>query len=525
MSEICIIGLYAIALLLPLNLARLINDVLNGGKYELLGSVLINYAILFAMSVIFNGLYAYYFQKINNNYVVDVKNELFKKVIYAKADFLSNMNTGDVMSRIDNDSGHFIFITQRHIFHFINSIIMCIGIIYIVAINNITIALMLVIAAALPIVTTKIYGIYTQRAVKEKREKEGEYEGRLFEILKGMREIKLLCAKRFADNQILSPLKFLINKDNELRRIGFKADKITVAVNLATTLIIYAYSVNLILDYKMTLGMFFAVLEYVALLNRKMNWILRIYLDWTARKVSIDRVGEILNLEQEDDWACDEEGYGSGIGEIETLSFKDVSFSYGDPNILDKVSFDINKGESVGLVGISGAGKTTITNLILKLFSSDSGGIYINSKNIKNIKSSDIRKCIGIIGQDIFLFNKNIRYNLTLGDDKHTDEELLRVCKEMDLTDIDLDAPASSLSGGQKQRILIIRVLLKNKKFIIFDEATSALDIQTENIILELIKKRRKDITLLIISHRQNTIKSCGKIITINSGRVEVKYA
>ena len=241
MSEICIIVLYAVPVLLPLNLAMLVNDILTGGKYELLGKVILNYAILFGVSAVFNSLYAYFFQTINNRYVVDVKNELFSRVIHAKADYLSGMNTGDVMSRIDNDAGTFISITQRNVFHFVNSIIMCIGIIYIVALNNSAIALMLVAAAILPIITTKIYGIYSQRAFREKRVKEGEYEGRLYEVLKGMREIKLLCAKRFADIQILKPLKYLIGKDNQLRRIGFKADKITGAVSLAATLAIYAY--------------------------------------------------------------------------------------------------------------------------------------------------------------------------------------------------------------------------------------------------------------------------------------------
>ena len=264
----------------------------------------------------------------------------------------------------------------------------------------------------------------------------------------------------------------------------------------------------------MSIGIFLAVLEYVALLNRKMNWILMIYLDWAGKKVSVDRVGEILDVEQED-------GTGGDIGEIESIKFENVSFAYGEPNVLNEISFEIKKGEHVGIVGMSGAGKTTVTNLIVKLFSPRNGNIYINGKNIKEIKYSDIRKNIGIIGQDIELFSGNIRYNLTLGDDRFKDDELLTICREMDLNGIDLDAPAANLSGGQKQRILIARMFLKSKDFIIMDEATSALDVQTENIILDLIKRRGKDITLLIISHRLNTIRNCDKIIVINKGGIE----
>jgi len=515
LSEICIIVLYAVPLLLPLNLALLVNDVLSNTRYDLISTVLINYLVLFIISFIFNILYSYFFQSLINSYIVDVKNTLFTKVMFAKAGFLCSINTGDIMNRIDNDANQFIYIIQRNLFHFVNSILMCLGIIYIVALNNLVIAVMLVIAAILPIIITKIYGICIQKITTQKREIEGNYDGRLFEMLKGMREIKLMCAKKFADSQIIKPLVNLIHKDNELKYIRFKSDKILDGVNLITAIAIYGYSINLILNYEMSLGIFIAVIEYVNLLNRKMNWIFRIYLDWTARKVSVDRVSEILSLEQEN------MEQGENIDEIETLSFKNVSFAYDVKNILEDISFNIDKCSRVGIVGISGVGKTTVTSLITKLFSPRKGYIYINGREIKSIKNSDIRSNIGIIGQDVFLFNESIRYNLTLGNDTLSDEELYKICNEMKLDNIDLDAQALKLSGGQKQRILIARMILSGKKFIILDEATAALDVDTENIILDLIEKRSHDKTLVIISHRLNTIKNCNKIIVINNGKIE----
>ena len=523
-AEICILVTYTVSLLLPLNLVRLVDDVLYGGDRALFGEVVLTYLLFFALSTVFNLIYSFTWQSLNNRYVVDVKNAVYEKVVYSKADFLSEMNVGDVMHRIDLDAEEFIHIIQRNIFHFVNSIFMCSAIVFIIWRINYIIALLLVAAALLPIIITRLFSKITERLMRESRDTSGVFTGKLFEILKGMREIRLLCAQWWAESNIVKPLKKLITLGNRIRRVDFTVDKAIYLINLITSIIIYSVSVTLIADERLTLGYFLASVQYIALLHRKFNWMLRIYLDWQGRKTSVDRVSELLNNEIEDD-------SGEAIeGAIESIEFRNVSFAYKEVQVLNKLSFKINKGEKIALVGTSGVGKTTVIGLLLKLYKPCGGEILINGINIENIMFSDIRRRIGVVQQDILLFDESIRYNLLLGNEDVSDEELLNVCERVGLRELieafpeGLDTKIGSndrgLSGGQKQRVMIARTMLKKSELFIFDEATSALDVETEKMITEDIKNIG-GVTTIVISHRLAAIKNCNKVIVIKDGEVE----
>ena len=521
MAQICILALYAVSVLLPLNLALLTDEVLYNHNISIFKIVIINYAILFATSTFVNLLYAYIWQTLNNKYVVDVKNAIFNHAIRLKAKFLSNMNTGDMMSRIDSDAEQFIHLIQRNLFHFVNSIIMCTGIVIIVGRINIIIAVILIVAAIIPIIITKSCGKFTEKTSRESRDINGEFSGRLLEIIKGHREIKLLNAKWWAFDTIVTKLKSLVKLGNKIRRIDFGVEKGIYLVNLLTSLVIYGFSAFLIYNGNLSIGFFLAILQYVALLHRKFNWMLRIYLDLRGRKVSIDRVSEILENEPESNigQAFDEE--------INTIEFKNVTFRYDKDDVLKDNSFIINKGEKVALIGESGVGKTTVLALLLKLYEPQQGEILINGKNIKDINVYALRRTIGVVGQDILLFDKSLRYNICFDNDSISDEILWDVCKKVGLDEQIRKYPdgfntiltrGMDMSGGQKQRIMIARILLKNPDFIILDEATSALDLELEEQVISEFSKTNS--TMLIISHRPHAIKVCNKILTLSEGKL-----
>lgn len=522
-AEICILISYAVALLLPLNLTFLTDKVLYTYNYSLLDDAIRNYIILFVVAGISNFIYAYVWQNLNNHYIVDVKNALFEKTIFAKSKWLSNMNSGDIMSRIDTDSEQFLHIVQRNVFHFINSAALCIGIIVIIWNRNQTLAILLIAAALLPIIITRLCGKWAEKYSKQSREITGTYSGRIFEILKGIREIKLLCAEWWAKSQVLDPLKKLIKLGNKIRRVDFAVNKSIYLVNLTVSIIIYWVSVQLIMNGNISIGIFLSIIEYTALLHKKMNWMLRIYLDWFSRKVSVDRVKEVLNVETESD-------QGESLSEpIQNLAFDHVTFGYQEDVVLNDISFEVHRGEKVAIVGSSGVGKTTITGLIMKYFEPQKGRVLINGQDSNKLKIKTVREKIGMMNQDIFLFQESIRYNLLLGNPEYTDGELLEVCDRVGLGEIirnlphGLDSKISKdfdLSGGQKQRIMIARILLKNVDTIILDEATSALDITIEGQILKQLSSLSPDTTMLIISHRLEAIRHCDKIIVLDKGKI-----
>ncbi len=378
-AEICILVSYAVSVMLPMNLTRLTDRVLYGGDFELLGSVIRDYCLLFCISTIFNFIYAFVWQYLNNHYVLDVKKEMYKKVVYAKSSFLSVSNSGDLMTRIDNDSEQFIHVVQRNLFHFINSAIMCAGIIVVVAKINTVIALLLLIASVLPILITRLCGRIIEKYARESRRISGEWNGKMYEVLKGFRDIKILNALSWADNNVIRPLKQLLHLGNQTRRVEFVVGKEIDLVNLLSNLVIYAFSVYLIIQGNLTVGVFLALIQYVSLLHRKFNWMLRIWLDWYNRKVSIDRVTDILELEPETSGT-------NSINEIKAVEFRDVNFEYelGCP-VLKGFNLKINSGERIGIVGHSGNGKTTIISLLLGFYQVNNGTILINDISLENI--------------------------------------------------------------------------------------------------------------------------------------------
>lgn len=518
-AEICILASYAISVILPLNLKRLTDQVLYGEEYDLLPEVIKSYLVLFVIAALFNMLYAFVWQYLNNHYIVDIKNEVFQKTVFAKASFLSKMNSGDIMSRIDGDSEQFIHVIQRNLFHFVNSMLLCISVIWMIARINLWIAVMLTVAAILPIVLTKFCGKFTEKYSKETREISGSFTGRLFELLKGFRELRLAAANRWMNAQVLTPLKNLIALGNRIRRIDFFVNKGIHLINFSASTVIYGFSVYLIIKGELTVGLFLAVIEYIALLHKKFNWMLRIYLDWFARKVSIDRVNEVLNQDGE---AKD----GVEISEINNVRFENVSFAYDENNqVFEQVSFKISKGERVGFVGTSGAGKTTLITLILGFYRPVSGEIFINDIPIKNINLASLRKLIGVVSQDILLFDESVRYNLNLGN-TYSEEEIWNALEAVELKglvqglpqglDTKISAASHNLSGGQKQRLMIARILLKKASFIILDEATSALDIETEEKIINRLTTLYHDTTLVVISHRLAAIRDCDHLFVLH---------
>ena len=213
------------------------------------------------------------------------------------------------------------------------------------------------------------------------------------------------------------------------------------------------------------------------------------------------------------------------------ISFKDVTFSYNDSKtILNHISFDINHGEKIALIGPTGGGKTTICHLIPRFYNITSGEIKIDGQNINDFTLESLRKNIGIVQQDVFLFNGTIKENILYGNENATDEQVIEaskkaniyeyICSLEDGFDTIVGERGVKLSGGQKQRISIARVFLKDPKILILDEATSALDNTTELLIQNSLNELSKGRTTIIVAHRLSTIKNATKILVVSNGSI-----
>ena len=207
-----------------------------------------------------------------------------------------------------------------------------------------------------------------------------------------------------------------------------------------------------------------------------------------------------------------------------------MTFKYGEQTILDNLSFSIQRGEHIALVGPSGGGKTTICSLLPRFYDPSHGEITLNGQNIKDYTLTSLRKQIGIVQQDVFLFSGTLKENIAYGNLEATDEEIIWAVEQARLRAFVDTLPegintivgerGTKLSGGQKQRVSIARMFLKNPPIIILDEATSALDVETENRIQAAFKRLSEGRTTLTIAHRLSTIRDVDRILFIENGRI-----
>ena len=215
--------------------------------------------------------------------------------------------------------------------------------------------------------------------------------------------------------------------------------------------------------------------------------------------------------------------------DLAEIRFENVSFDYDvRRTIINNISFKVPNGKKVAIVGPTGAGKSTISRLLFKFYSTKNGNIYINEKNIDKISQESLRKIIGVVPQDTVLFNESIHYNIAYGKTISTKEEVVNAAKNADIHNFISTLPDGyetivgerglKLSGGEKQRVAIARTVLKNPKIFFFDEATSALDTSTEKEIQKNLEKISKDKTTLVIAHRLSTASNADNIIVLDKG-------
>ena len=519
-SELCIIILYAISLILPWNLTRLVDRVIYGEEYSILANVILVYVTLFLISTATNLFYAYIWQTLNNKYIVNIKTDMYESLLRSKAKYLSDINTGDAVARVEWESDQFIHVIQRNVFHFTNSAVMCIAILIIIFTTSIVMGIIAITSVVLPFLITKMLSKKTEKLTHENRHSIGILAGKVFELFSGFREIKLFGAQLWAEEQVIKPLEKVVDTSNKQSIIALSVQKAVAGINTLCSIALYGYSAYLVVSGNLTIGVFLAAVQYVFLLNYKFEWILTIYNDWHWRKVSIERCCEILTCETEDTG-------GKEINSIDSIEFNNVTFAYDNDPVLSNISFKICKGENIGLVGVSGVGKTTLISLITKLYEPQSGNIFINDINIKELNTYKLRKMIGIVSQDVRMFNDTVRYNLTFGQQVSEDVinnalEKSKIAKTINQLPNGVDTMISSigLSGGQMQRIMIARMLINNADMYICDEATSALDVDTELEVASEINKIMHGKIGITISHRYQSLANCDKIIVLKDGKI-----
>jgi ABC-type bacteriocin/lantibiotic exporter with double-glycine peptidase domain len=511
-------------MIMPIIIATIIDDVFYNKNISSLNNLIIVYLILFLGAQFFRlmGLIAWQF--ISNTLIFNLKRKIFSLLIKTKASFLVNKSTGDIMQYF-TDAEEVLNIIDINIVAFINSVIQLVLTIAFICFIDIRYILLFLLTVPWSLLVTKINGKKTNHIYEQRREKSGQYSGWLYEILDGLREIRLLGASGVIKNLFNHKNAELIRLQNEASKISVISGVTFGLITLLSDLSLYILSAFLIMKNEITIGFFVAVLQYFSQSTTQFNSVLNAFIDFKRRQTNLKKVMNVFDLDTE------EEIESSLNIQSGSIKFDNVHFGYTEEiSVLKDLSLTINSGKTVSFVGKSGVGKSTISNLLIHFFEPTKGDIYIDGQNLSQYSLSTLRKEIGIVYQDFTIFCKSVKENLLLLNPEASDEKIIDICKKTDIYNMIQKMPNGintalgvngfDISGGQKQRLAIARILMKNPKILILDEATSSLDNQTEQTIMKSLNSFKEGRTIIIIAHKLSNVMDSDKIFLMDNGKI-----
>ncbi len=457
----------------------------------------------------------------------DLKNEIYEQYQSLPLSFYRRNNTGDLMNRISEDVSRVRMYLGPAIMYGVNLLILFPMVIY----QMLRVNAELTMYALLPLPLLSV-GIYFVNNIINKRSEEiqrslSNLSTFVQEAFSGIRVIKSFVRERDSARTFLKESEDY--KHKSLRLIFVNAlffPLIMALIGLSVILTIYIGG-NQVIQGQISYGNIAEFVIYVNMLTwpvTSLGWITSIIQRAAA---SQKRINEFLR--EENSIVSTENVVADIAGDI---TFRNVSFTYPDSGIvaLKDISFEVKAGESIAIIGTTGSGKSTIANLISRMYDTSEGNITVDSKDIRSFNLSSLRTQIGYVPQDIFLFSDTIEDNIAFGGDNITKEQIIQAAKDADLYKNIEDFPDGfktmlgergiTLSGGQKQRASIARAIVRNPSILILDDALSAVDTNTENTILNSLARIMKGRTSVIISHRVSSAKLADKIIVLDDGKI-----
>ena len=503
--------------------------IVNNGRQEALKFVC--YVML--TSVFFANLFRYFsaimIARVRVRVVTNLRNSLYDKIINFKINFFTDKKKGDVISRLTSDIQQIENSVINSVTVLFKEPAFILGLFFILSTisTKLTLYTLILVPISGYLISTvarrlKIKAAFSQTAL-------GKINNIINETLDGIRIIKLFTANNFMRSRFRNEVNDYGKQNLSMYKRFELSNPITEFLGIATVALLLLIGGEMVLNNSSLISasefiafiiIFSQVLPPAKALTTTFNTVQR-------GLASADRVFEYIDKEE----IIEEDKGLEKITDIKnSISFNNVYFAYKNKNVLKDISFKINKGDKIAIVGPSGSGKSTIIDLISKFYKVKSGDIKIDGKNINSYNTYDIRKLIGIVTQESLLFHDSIRNNITFGTNEIDEDKMIesaRIANAFnfidnldDKFDTEIGERGLKLSGGQRQRICIARAIYKDPPILIFDEATSSLDSKSEISVQKAVEEVMKDRTSIIIAHRLSTIKNVDKIIVIEDGKI-----
>lgn len=459
----------------------------------------------------------------------DLRKDLFYHLQDLDFEFYDNTKTGQIMSRIVSDLFDLGEISHHGPEDLLVASVRFIGALIIMLTINVKLSLIVFAVVPIMIIYGSRFRLKLQKSFRASKQKQSIINERVEENITGIRVVKSFTNEAFERNYFDNTNgEFRQARVDTVRQLGLFNSGLTFISNFALIVVLSAGG-YFVFNKEISIGEYVAFTLFVMQFLQPLNILLRFMEMYQDGATGFARFLEIIDKKPEIKDAPNAEILFNVKGEVE---FNNVGFRYSEntDKVLHKVNLKVDSGETIAIVGSSGAGKTTLCHLIPRFYEIDEGCITIDGKDIRNLTVKSLRSAVGLVQQDVYLFSGTIKENIMYGRLDATLEEMISaaksanahefVCSLEDGYDTIIGERGIKLSGGQKQRIAIARMFLKNPSILILDEATSSLDAKSEDVIKESIKELSKGRTCFIIAHRLATIRHASRIIVLTENGI-----
>ncbi|MDH5939810.1 type I secretion system permease/ATPase [Vibrio splendidus] len=518
--------LQLLALISPLFFQVVMDKVLIHSSLSTLDVLAAVLVIVGIYEVLLKGLREYLFAHTTNRIDIRLGSKLFEHLLSLPLIYFKTRQVGAIVARVKELSGIRDFLTSSAM---TLSVDVVFSVVFFTVMGWLSFPLMLMVVSTTPIyfIIAWLTGTRLHKAVEKQFLFGAKNTSFVTESVSGIQTIKSLAIEPTMRRRWQGQVDDFAHANFDTQKITTISSQLVQLVQKVTAALVIWIGAKQVMALDMTIGQLIAFNMLLSHVHQPLGKLVDLWQQFIQTRVGVVALGDMLNLPAETE-QCPVNIDGVS-GKIE---LRNVVFSYqpDSPPILKGIDLSIRAGETVGIVGPSGSGKSTITRLIQKLYLPTSGTIHVDGFDLTTISSSSLRKHIGVVLQENYLFNKTVRENICLKKPTAALEDIIDAAKLAGAHDFILKLPmgydtilaegGSSLSGGQKQRVAIARALLGDPRLLIFDEATSALDDESQAAIQNNMSTIGKGRTVIIIAHRLSTVRSCDRIITVEAGQV-----
>lgn len=518
----------AVELFNPYFLKIGIDKFIKNGDWKnlmLLGGVMVT---LNAIAMICSRLRVLTMGKVSNKILLTIRHQLYSHIQKLSFSFFDNRPTGKILARIIGDVNSLNELFTNSVTSLVPEIVKITAVVIIMMLMNYKLGL--VALATLPVMLIVMFfiSISSRRKWQINRKKSSNLNAFTHEDFSGIRVVQSFAAEKETSSTFLKLLEeWRISFVKAIRMNDLFWPTVEMSWGVGTILVFW-FGAGLIEKDAITPGLLIAFTSYISMFWQPIMNISNFYNQLVTNMSGAERIFEILDIEP--DIKDKPESFEMPVIKG-NVSFKDVTFGYDeDQEVLRNVSFDVKSGQTIALVGSTGAGKTTVVNLISRFYEVSSGEVLIDGININNTKLDSLRAQIGLMPQDTFLFATTIKENIRYGKLDASDEEVIAAAKAVSAHefimkfekgyDTDVNERGTRLSAGQRQLIAFARTLLANPRILILDEATSSIDTHTEKLVQNGINKLLSGRTSFVIAHRLSTIRNSDRIMVVEDGEI-----